>query len=216
MPDIQTQVFFTLLTEPSPNKHSCYMSSVRDSMNRNCPCPNEPTPMAETGNCSPKFTVSWTTFPSFLCSYIPSLEMMTATLWVWPIGTSLPCQVFVWWDYQYDLGSHMCKQWGCFLWWEAHGFGCSTIENQTKLCSRIFAFRHLCFAQLTIVSKILPCECPPSWDNCFLTKRIEGKVLLLFKLLFGNSKKWVALNGTHCSAGLNGPWKHKQHCPLAG
>lgn len=41
LPDIQTQVFFALLTEPSPNKHPCYVSSVRDSMSRNCPCPNE-------------------------------------------------------------------------------------------------------------------------------------------------------------------------------
>lgn len=39
LPDIQTQVFFALLTEPSPNKHPFYMSSVRDSMSRNCPCP---------------------------------------------------------------------------------------------------------------------------------------------------------------------------------
>lgn len=111
---------------------------------------------------------------------------------------------FVWCDYQYNLGSHMCRQWGCSLWWEAHGFGCSVIENQTKLCLRIFTFRHLCFAQLTIVPKILPCECPPSWDNCFLTKRIKGKVLLLFKLLFGNSKKWAAMNGTHTSAAWMG------------
>lgn len=42
LPDIQTQVFFALLTEPSPNKHPFYMSSVRDSMSRNCPCPTCP------------------------------------------------------------------------------------------------------------------------------------------------------------------------------